>query len=136
MVRGGGLCPPGLGAVVAVNGVASADKEFGARLKMLRERVGASQRELADRLNRLYGLTWHQTTVGKVETGERPIRLAEALAVAGVLGADICDLLVEPDATAESVTRVPVAEVRAARVSEIEQIERDLARRKCDLGSL
>lgn len=36
-------------------------------------------------LEQRFGIAWHQTTVGKTETGERPLKLSEALALAYTL---------------------------------------------------
>lgn len=46
----------------------------------------------------LYGHTsWRQTTVGKVETGERQVQLAEAVALAEILGVSLTDLIGDPN---------------------------------------
>lgn len=65
--------------------IAGLDAEVGARLRAARERVAYSQQIVTVHLA-LYGIDWHQTTVGKVESGERPVRLTELVALANVLG--------------------------------------------------
>jgi transcriptional regulator with XRE-family HTH domain len=50
-----------------------------------REERGWSQAELARRLSAI-GFDMHQTTVAKLEAGKRPLRVAEALALAQVFG--------------------------------------------------
>ena len=45
---------------------------------MLREERGWSQSEVARRM-KVYGYNWHQTTVGRVENGKRPLRLNELM---------------------------------------------------------
>ncbi len=65
--------------------VASLDANFGARVRAARERLGLSQQAISDGM-RSYGVAWYQTTVGKVESGERPAKLSEAVALAFMLG--------------------------------------------------
>jgi transcriptional regulator with XRE-family HTH domain len=72
------------------------DATFGARLRRERERQQVSQASLADSLT-YHGVPWHQTTVAKVEAGERPIRLAEATALARLLGIPLATLAIGHD---------------------------------------
>lgn len=66
------------------------DARFAENVKLERERLGWSQGELARRLREEGGLSnFHQTTVSRVEKGERPVRLAEARAIAQVLGSRV-----------------------------------------------
>lgn len=53
----------------------------GRKVRDLRRQRGWSQERLAHRM-RLHGFAMHQTTVAKLEAGDRPIRLAEAVALA------------------------------------------------------
>jgi transcriptional regulator with XRE-family HTH domain len=80
--------------------VRNLDREFGERMRRQRERQGAPQQHVALTLEAMYGIRWHQTTVGKVESGERGIRLTEAVAVAQTLGVSL-DELVYGDADTE-----------------------------------
>lgn len=57
------------------------ERVFGAKVKLWRLERGWSQEQLAGRLRDL-GIEMHQTTVAKLETGRRPVRLSEAFAVA------------------------------------------------------
>lgn len=41
------------------------------------------------------GFTMHQTTIAKIEAGERPVTVGEAVALALVLGVDLTDLVTE-----------------------------------------
>lgn len=61
------------------------EKAFGEKVRRIRQARGWSQRDLADRLA-LEGFTMHQVTLAKLERGERPLRVAEASALATVLG--------------------------------------------------
>jgi len=46
---------------------------------------GWSQEEVADRM-RPYGYDWHQTTVGRIETAQRPLRLNELIDLGRLFG--------------------------------------------------
>jgi transcriptional regulator with XRE-family HTH domain len=103
--------------------VAELDTAFGARVRAARERQGRSQKWLAEALGSRYGIQWYPTTVGKVESGERPVKLTEAVAVAQALGMLLEDLVYEH----ESVVRHDQGVHRA--VAELEAAaERILAR--------
>src|SRR3954453_26593 len=103
--------------------VADLDSALGARGRAARERQGRSQKWLAEALGSRYGIQWYPTTVGKVESGERPVKLTEAGAVAQVLGMLLEDLVYEY----ESVVRHDQGVHRA--VAELEAAaERILAR--------
>lgn len=81
---------------------------FGGRMRQRREQLGHSQQYVATALQQEFGINWHQTTVGKVEAGERPIRLTEALAVCMVLELDTrLDLLMygAPDEAREAIAQ-------------------------------
>lgn len=64
-------------------------RAFGARVRVLRERMGLSQEALADHS----GL--HRTYVGSVERGERNISLANIHRLADALGVAPSELLSE-----------------------------------------
>lgn len=61
----------------------SLEKRFGEQLRQWRKARRWSQEYLADKLGEL-GFELHQTNVGKIERGERPLRLAEAAALASL----------------------------------------------------
>lgn len=58
---------------------------YGQKVRQLRTERGWTQAQLAERLNEL-GWPIHQTTVAKLEAGARPIRIAEADALAVAFG--------------------------------------------------
>jgi transcriptional regulator with XRE-family HTH domain len=68
------------------------DVLFGRRLRGLREEAGLTQRQLAD-LMRARGFKMHQTTVAKVEAGERAVSVGEAVQFAGALGIDLTQMI-------------------------------------------
>jgi transcriptional regulator with XRE-family HTH domain len=59
------------------------EKSFGTKVRQWRQARNWSQEDLADQL-RLQGFDMHQTTVAKIERGTRPLRVAEAAAIANI----------------------------------------------------
>ncbi|MGH3370818.1 MAG: helix-turn-helix domain-containing protein [Nocardioidaceae bacterium] len=53
-----------------------------------RKNLGMSQTDVAKAMHNL-GFRWHQVTVGRVESGVRPLRLDEGFALAGLFGIDL-----------------------------------------------
>ena len=72
------------------------DGRFAERMQQIRERLGISQGALVGRLRDNGWTKVHQTTVSRIEKGERPVRLGEARAIAAALGVPL-SRLVEPD---------------------------------------
>jgi transcriptional regulator with XRE-family HTH domain len=68
------------------------DVQFGRRLRYMREQAGLTQRQLAD-LMRAAGCKMHQTTVAKIEAGERAVSLSEAAEFAEQLGIDLTQMI-------------------------------------------
>ena len=62
----------------------SDDERFGSNLRVIRERRGISQADLA-RVMSERGISWAQQTVAQTEAGKRPMRLSEAAALAAIL---------------------------------------------------
>ncbi len=63
---------------------APTDAEIGTAVRAAREAKGWSQRHLAEVMT-AGGFRWHQTTVGKTETGKRPLQVAEIAELAKLL---------------------------------------------------
>jgi transcriptional regulator with XRE-family HTH domain len=84
----------------------SASERLGRIVKRRRTRTGETQSELAARMNG-HGHSWHQSTVNKIENGQRPIVWAEAVTLATVLDFDL-RAAVEPK-NGERATGDPVA---------------------------
>jgi len=101
---------------------------FGRRLRYLREEAGLTQRQLAD-VMRAAGYKMHQTTVAKIEAGERAVPVDEAAQFADVLGIDLTQLInVGKGRLARAQLKVRSLEFRAeeyARVLEETQILMD-----------
>ncbi len=74
---------------------------------------------------------WHQTTVGKTELATRPLRLNEAIALAGLFGIPVTQLIAPITLKAEDVqAELDTLEERWAKVQEQyrhAQAERDVA---------
>lgn len=68
--------------------MADTNDTFVAWLRKTREAAGLSQQKVADAL-KSQGFTFSQTQIAKIERGERPVRLDEAAAMAGLFGATI-----------------------------------------------
>lgn len=68
---------------------------FVANLVRVRDECGWTQYQLSQRaLQR--GLLIHQTTLQRIETGERPVKLSEAIVLADLLGQTLDDMIKEP----------------------------------------
>lgn len=72
----------------------AAELAIGRRARELREHRRFSQQHVAAAMT-VKGHRWHQTTVAKTETGERPLRLSEARALSQLLHVQLGDLLGE-----------------------------------------
>ncbi|WP_139286256.1 helix-turn-helix domain-containing protein [Tsukamurella tyrosinosolvens] len=74
------------------------DKNFGTNMKRTREALGLSK---ADLLRWLEGLGWenaHQTTITRIEDGDRAPRLGEAKLIAKALMQPLDSLMAKPEA--------------------------------------
>lgn len=75
---------------------------FAAWLRTSRNAAGVSQQQVANAL-KAKGSSLAQSQVAKIERGERPVRLDEAVALAGVFGSTIDAALGLRPATSETV---------------------------------
>jgi transcriptional regulator with XRE-family HTH domain len=91
----------------------------GRNLRALRNARQWSLLEVAERM-RAFGYTWHQTVVAKIETGKRPLRLAEAIDLASLYGATLTDLIgaMGPGFTLTAGELDPQIELARKRVKE------------------
>lgn len=93
---------------------------FARNIRARRWSLGYSQERVAFDLNVYYGIKWHQTVVGKVESEVRDVKLHEAYALCTIYGIALDDLIagrgvdmVEALDREEGGTReVPIEEVR------------------------
>lgn len=73
------------------------DAIFARRLRATREASGMTQQQLADAMAST-GNKIHRSTIGKIESGGRPVTIGEAVQLAGILGVDLAVLATElPD---------------------------------------
>jgi transcriptional regulator with XRE-family HTH domain len=83
----------------AIGFTAEVDQNIGRNLRAARERAGISQLELARMVGDLGVEGFHQTTIVRIENGNRPLRAAEAIAICRVLDVTL-EYLAESAATA------------------------------------
>ena len=101
----------------------SLDKDIGSTALGARIKTGLSQAAVAEWMTER-GFAWHQTTVAKVEAGERPLRLSEAVALGTKLDVDLPTLVGDPtDARRKMAALLELEVVDAIR-------GRDAAQRK------
>ena len=81
--------------VTETSGRPDAEKLAGRNLRALRTARHWPLREVAERM-KAYGYTWHQTVVAKIETGQRPLRLNEAVDLADLYAVSLADLFAPP----------------------------------------
>lgn len=91
---------------------ATPDEEIGLRLQQVRERQNLNQAQ-AVRALRSAGLVWSQGTLSKVESGIRPIRLAELPVISRALGVSQSELLAPEDPISSALERIRVVEETA-----------------------
>lgn len=103
------------------------DKQIGSNVARFRR--DRSQQEIAGEM-RQRGWKWSQATVWAVEKGERPLRLAESVDLASILGIFETELSLDDDSA-----RLRAA-IRATRETEaaVEQAIRALVARQIDLA--
>lgn len=89
------------------------ERLFADRMRLKREASGMSQTELARRLTER-GLPFHQQQVQRIEIGNRPVRLNEALLLADLFSVPL-NQWIEPN-DADSLEQEVVRTVRALRV--------------------
>ncbi len=103
------------------------DPVVGQRVRELREARAWSQSDLAHALEQR-GLTWHQTTVAKVEAGRRTIKASEALALAYALQIPV-EKLLDPD----NLDQFLDANFFAGQQTELRRLELYLERRQREM---
>lgn len=98
---------------------ATVEARFAEWLKAARVEAGLSQQKVADAL-RAQGVNLHQSNFAKLERGERPVRLAEAVAMAELFGTTIDAAL---GLRADDPQGLP-AQALARRTSVLQRIQR------------
>ncbi len=81
-------------AEAVFSGVVVWERNFRERMTRMREGLGMTQTDLARSL-KAFGLPFHQQTIQRIESGERPIRLNEANLIAETLNADLFTMMAD-----------------------------------------
>jgi|SRR5699024_1763252 len=68
-------------------------EDFGEYARERREFLGMSQNFVAMTMKDVFDIPWHQTVVAKIESGQRQIKLAEALALSLIYGMSLENLM-------------------------------------------
>jgi transcriptional regulator with XRE-family HTH domain len=76
-----------------VTGIPTPEELAGEEVRRLRNARRWSQEEVARRMTAAGHTNWHQTTVGKTELATRPLRLNEAVALAGLFEVPVTQLI-------------------------------------------
>lgn len=76
------------------------DDLFARRLKEVRAIAGLTQQQLADRVAAA-GRKMFRSQIGKIESGDRPVTIGEATALADALGVGLADLVAGPGPAAQ-----------------------------------
>jgi len=96
---------------------ASADAVFAQRLREIRTQALITQRQLAERMTAA-GHKVYQSTIGKIEVGDRTASVGEAVALASILGVGLTALTGEPDPDAGTQARIQNLRYLVARRQE------------------
>lgn len=72
--------------------MADADLAFAIALREQRHAARISQRQLAENMCAT-GRKMHQTSIAKIESGDRTVSVGEAVAIAGIIGVPLAHLI-------------------------------------------
>lgn len=81
-----------------------------ANLRKLRSESGMSRQELLDRLES-YGIKMHANTIRRIEAGEQPIKVREAVAISEIFAIDLNALVTQPLLEADAMVSNATSEV-------------------------
>lgn len=109
-------------------GEADPDAVLARRVRKLREAAQVTQKQLAAKMTGS-GHQMYQTTIAKIEAGERPVIIGEAVALALVLGVSLAELVTDPAAQGREHLELTEARMKV-RTLEIELGERARALRE------
>lgn len=76
----------------------SADEALGQRIRKIREIQGLGVQEFGDLVRERVGKGWSHVAVWQVETGKKPVRFNDLVAIADVLACTLSDLTAVPEA--------------------------------------
>jgi transcriptional regulator with XRE-family HTH domain len=95
--------------------MSAGDSLFTRRLREFRLLAGMTQQHLADQMART-GSKIHRSTVGKIEIGDRPVTIGEAVQFAAVLGVPLAELVADPSAGTGHARALIEAQLTAASI--------------------
>lgn len=93
-------------------------KRYGLAVRDAREALGWSQNELARLLSAEFGEPFYQTTIARIESGSRPVRLDEARALNAVLGLNVGGVAISLDGSASTDATITALRGRLSRVTD------------------
>lgn len=113
------------------------EDRFVRAMKEAREAAGMTQNQLARTLRDEYGLSFQQQMIQRIETGQRPVRLNEAFAVADALGSTVTEMTEDPSAAlGQALDAARTASEALAKVGPaMSELKRALAFLEARLGS-
>lgn len=103
-----------------------ADDVFARKLREARQAAGVTQQQVADLMTQA-GYRFHRSAVAKIELGERPVTIGEAVQFAVILGMPLTELVTDHDSLTEAEHE------RAARVDAqiaVTSLQREIAERR------
>ena len=102
------------------------DSIFARRLREVRLQAEATQQQLADRMTAV-GHKMHRSAIAKIEVGDRPVSIGEAVQLAGILGVPLMELVTDSgsETERERLHRARVDAQIAVRSLQHEAYERD-----------
>jgi transcriptional regulator with XRE-family HTH domain len=103
--------------------VSTTNADFVRWLRETRTQAGLSQQKVADALRAQGYVVFQQTTVAKVELGERPVRLDEAVAITALFGSTVDVALGLKASAPQSLAAQAAAQDLARRTSLLQQIQ-------------
>ena len=71
------------------------ERTLAVQARAIREKLGMTQAEVAKEMS-ARGLRMRQSTIAKIEAGQRPVRVNEAVTLAAILRVTVTDLIAEP----------------------------------------
>lgn len=107
------------------------DAGFGGRLRDTRKIRGLTQEQLAAEMTAA-GQGMHQTTIAKIESGDRPVSLSEAVHFARILKRELGDLASPPRSEGEQ-TLIDNAILAKMKV---QSLERELAAQRAEIARI
>lgn len=73
---------------------ALSDSIFARRLREVRQQARTTQQQLAERMTAT-GHKMHRSAIAKIEVGDRPVSIGEAVQLAGILGVSLMELVTD-----------------------------------------